>query len=187
VSSRFLRKQFHIEAERESDPKRRKEVSMTVTINAGSGIHQAPPDAFPVPVEYLDVLQSALQILLAGMRGNKSCNDHFSSLPGGRDFRSLIDDHTIWIDYDPSNSKCGWCKPSTYPNDIVVCRYALAMGRWSVAATIVHELAHLDGAPGRERIPRSTVEKHSAEFSVRKCRMMSGKGPYMDTYVEEPM
>ncbi len=160
---------------------------MTVTINAGSGIHQAPPDAFPVPVEYLDVFQSALQILLAGMRGNKSCNDHFSSLPTGRNFRSLIDDHTIWINYDPSNDGYGWCVPSTHPNDIVVCQYALGMGRWSVAATIVHELAHLNGAPGGEGIPRSTVEKHSAEFSVRKCRMMSGKGPYMATYVEEPM
>ena len=120
------------------------------------------------------------------MRGNKSCNDHFSSLPGGRDCRSLIDDHTIWIYYDPSDGY-GWCVPSTLPNDIVVCRYALAMGRWSVAATIFHELAHLNGAPGGEGILMSTLEKHSAEFSVRKCRMMSGKGPCMSTYVEESM
>jgi hypothetical protein len=159
---------------------------MAITANAGSGIHVGPPGSSPVPSEYLEVLQRAVQILLSGMRGDKSCNDHFSSLPGGRDFRSLIDDHTIWVSYDPSNTGSWWCIPSTHPNDIVVCRYAFAMGRWSVAATICHELAHLNGAPGGEGIPRSTAGKHAAELSVRKCRMMSGSGPYMDTYVEEP-
>jgi hypothetical protein len=143
-----------------------------MSINAGSGIHTGPPGSSPVPVEYLDTLNQAMTILLNGMREHAGCNSSFASQSGGRTFQSMFDDHTIWINYDPDNGGrlWGWTMPPTYPRDIVICRYALRMGRWSAAATIVHELAHLNGAPGGA--------SHAAEQRVRECRMMSPNGPY---------
>jgi hypothetical protein len=160
---------------------------MTLTINAGSGIHTGPPDSYPIPPEYLHVLQRALHILLTNLRNNTSCNGNFSSLPGGRDFRSLIDDHTIWINYDPTDDSGGWTMPDTHPRDIVINRLSLRWGRWFTAKIICHELAHLDGAAGAEggyAGRRSTVVKHAAEFSVKACHMISA-GLYEPTYVED--
>lgn len=143
-----------------------------LSINAGSGIHSGPPRSSAVATEYLYTVNQAVSILLNGMRNNSLCNSSFSNLSGGRSFQHMFDDHTIWINYDPDNTGnlWGWAIPQTYPNDIVICRYALRMGKWSTAATIVHELAHLNGAPGRP--------SHAAEQRVRECRMMSPNGPY---------
>ena len=141
--------------------------------NAGSSIHVAPPGAGPVPARHLDTLNRALDILRSRMRDHGRCNDSFSNLAGGRTFKDMFDDSTIWINYDPNNNSFGWVIPGTYPNDIVVGEFAFKMGRWSVAATIVHEAAHLNGAPGGA--------SHAAELRVRECKMMSPNGPYDPT------
>ncbi len=144
-----------------------------LSINAGSGfIHSGPTGSSSVPIEYIDTLFQALSILLHRMRDHRGCNSSFSALSGGRSFKNMFDGTTIWINYDPNNSGSdwGWTIPSTNPNDIVICKYALRMGKWSTAATIVHEMAHLNGAPG--------VPSHAAEHRVRACRMMSPNGPY---------
>jgi hypothetical protein len=143
-----------------------------ISVNAGSGIHAGPTGSAPVPVGYLDTINRALTILLGGMRGNHRCNSSFSALSGGRSFRDIFDDHTIWINYDSDNRGhlWGWTIPSTHPNDVVICQYALRMGRWSTAATVVHECAHLNGAPGGP--------SQAAELRVKECRMMSPNGPY---------
>ena len=93
-------------------------------------------------------------------------------MPGGKDFQTLFDDHTIWINYDATNNGqlWGWTMPNAHPRDIVVAQFALRMGRWSTAATTVHELAHLNGAPGGA--------SHAAEHTVKACRMSSPAGPY---------
>ncbi len=92
-------------------------------------------------------------------------------MPGGKTFRDLIDDYTIWINYDPKNNgnDWGWTVPTTNPKDLVITQFALRMGRWSTAATIVHELAHLNGVTGAT---------HVAEHTVKACLMQSGAGPY---------
>lgn len=143
-----------------------------ISMNAGSGIHTGPPGSQSIPVEYLKTVERATTILMGNMRGHKKCNSAFGALSGGRTFRDMFDDHTIWINYDPDNGGklWGWTMPSTHPRDIVITRYALRMGRWSTAATIVHELAHLNGAPGGA--------SHAAELRVKECRMMSPNGPY---------
>jgi len=93
-------------------------------------------------------------------------------LPVGKTFKDLFDDPRIWINYDSTNNGnlWGWTVPGTHPRDLVVSRFALGMGIWSTAATIVHEMAHLNGAPGGA--------SHAAEHTVRACRMRSRAGPY---------
>lgn len=93
-------------------------------------------------------------------------------MPGGKTFREMFDDSRIWINFDPKNvaSDWGWTTPVTHPRDLVVTQFTLRMGYWTTAATIVHELAHLNGAPGGA--------SHAAEHTVKACRMSSPAGPY---------
>lgn len=134
--------------------------------------HVNPAGSTFVPDKYLDTISRALAVLQKGMRDGKACNDEFKLLPGGRSFKDLLDDHKIWINYDPTNnaSLWGWTMPVAHPDDLVVTQYTLRVGLWSTAATIVHELAHLNGAPGGT--------SHSAEHTVRACGMRSPGGPY---------
>jgi hypothetical protein len=96
-------------------------------------------------------------------------------LDGRASFQMLFDDPANWINYDPSNNGLdwGWTLPRSAPNDIVITCYALRMGVWTAAATIVHELAHLSGAPGGN--------SQGAELRVRACKLQSKYGPYDPT------
>ncbi|EYF02219.1 hypothetical protein [Chondromyces apiculatus] len=54
----------------------------------------------------------------------------------------------VYVNYEAGNHRdWGWTDPS-YLHDIVLTPLALRMGRWAIAGTIVHEIAHLNGAPG---------------------------------------
>ena len=133
--------------------------------------HIGPAGSTTIPDKYLPVVSRSLKLLQAKMRNAKSCNDDFSTLPGGKTFRELFDNAAIWVNYDPLNngSLWGWTMPTAFPNDVVLTQYPLRMGYWSTAATIVHELAHLNGADGTT---------HAAEHTVKSCLMKSKGGPY---------
>lgn len=81
----------------------------------------------------------------------------------------MFQDPNIWLHYDDSTSVWGWVMPATYPRDVVIGRVAVAYGRWSIAGTIVHELAHLNGADGHS---------HAAEETLKHCGLQSPGGPY---------
>jgi len=134
--------------------------------------HVGPAGSISVPDEYVQTINDALELLAREMHDWMPCNSEFESLPGGRSFSDLLDDDRIWINYDPTNDGklWGWTIPADSPNDLVITKYALRMGYWSTAATIVHELAHLDGAPGGN--------SKAAEHTVGTCRMKSKVGPY---------
>ena len=138
--------------------------------------HVGPAGSSFIPDEYLKTISHAFKVLLNEMHDAKACNDEFRSQPGGRAFKDMLDDASIWINYDSTNNGAlwGWTIPPSFPNDLVITKYALGMGHWSTAATIVHELAHLNGAPGGS--------SHSAEHTVKACRMRSRRGPY-DSHV----
>jgi hypothetical protein len=51
----------------------------------------------------------------------------------------------------------------------VISQFTIRMGRWSIAGTIVHELAHLNGADGHS---------HAAEETLKYCGLQSPLGPY---------
>jgi hypothetical protein len=48
----------------------------------------------------------------------------------------------FWISYDPHGRGAG----ETVGRHITIGRTPLRFGRWAVAATLVHELAHINGA-----------------------------------------
>jgi hypothetical protein len=135
-------------------------------INMGG--HNGPQGSSAVPAQYYAVVESALRLLRKRI-ARHACTS-FSGLPGGRTLSSRIASE-IWINFDPStrHGDWGWTIPSSHPNDIVITAYTCRMGRWSLAGTIVHELAHLNGADGHS---------HAAEETLRGCGLESPAGPY---------
>jgi hypothetical protein len=100
------------------------------------------------------VVDDALFILRHNVRGSRPCNNCFSKLPRGRTFDDILDDATVFISYDPDNSgRFG----TTLGNDITITEFSVRMGRWTVAATLVHEFGHINGAPGNTHEAEGTL------------------------------
>ena len=98
------------------------------------------------------------------------CNKYFKNLPKGRTFRHFWRDNTIFINFSPSTT-IGFYG-ATHSNDKDVCISAWCLdhtNRWMIAATIVHEFAHIGGAPGGA--------SHSAEKAVDMCGFKSQYDP----------
>jgi hypothetical protein len=138
-------------------------------VNGDNFSHAGPSGSVPFPGPQVLVVKRALAIIQSRIRGRRECDSIFGALPNGRSFTSLFDDPNIWINYEPGNgSDYGWMTDDC-PNDIVVTGFAMRMGRWTIAGTIVHELAHLNGADGTS---------HAAERTLRHCDLQSPRGPY---------
>ncbi len=142
-----------------------------LSINGDGVCHGGAPGSQMVPEGYVSAVADALRLIQTRVRGRYRCDEIFSALPLGRNFRTLFDDPNTWVNYDPSNRQddWGWTMPIAYPKDVVISRFTIRMGVWSIAGTIIHELAHLDGADGTS---------HAAEETLRYCGLASPRGPY---------
>lgn len=120
------------------------------------------------------VVEAALFILRNNVKGMKPCNDCFSALPGGRSFDDVLGDDTIFISYDPHNVKGDF--GATIGKDITVTDYTISVGRWTVAATLVHELAHVNGASGADTKAEDTL--NCCGFSALHDPNIIGALPY---------
>ncbi|PVB63692.1 hypothetical protein [Labrenzia sp. 011] len=74
------------------------------------------------------------------------CNAYFRTLPGGRSLSDMIGDSGIWVNYGSGLSPL-YGEIHVPTGEIAVGDRAFNMGRWMVLATLVHELAHHNGAP----------------------------------------
>ncbi|HEY2787682.1 MAG TPA: hypothetical protein VGJ05_22180 [Fimbriiglobus sp.] len=92
-------------------------------------------------------LERALFILKHNVRNSRPCDNCFKKLPGGRTFTEVFDDATVFISFDPDGPSSG-ATDSVGGKDITISVKELRVGRWTVAATLVHELAHVNGALG---------------------------------------
>ena len=92
----------------------------------------------------------------------KSCNCAFAKLPGRRDFASVWRDPDVFVSFNP-NTDPGLFG-ITYKKDVAIAsrvfQFPEAVG-W-IAATLVHELAHVNGAPGG-------MESKAAEATLPPC------------------
>jgi hypothetical protein len=97
------------------------------------------------------------------------CEQAFRALPGGRSFRDVWTDPNVWISYTSSSLARGF----THPNGRDVAISLEGFGRFptdwrGVAATLIHEMAHVNGAPGTGR---------SAEGVLRMCQFADHHDP----------
>jgi hypothetical protein len=95
-------------------------------------------------------LASAMAIVQKNIRNSSSCNNYFSRLSGTRSFKDVWDDAGVWIHWDPRGDP-GFYGVTTHEfpvADVTISNFALNKGVWVTVATLVHELAHVNGAPG---------------------------------------
>jgi hypothetical protein len=74
-------------------------------------------------------------------------NSYFRSLPNGRSLTDLLGDSTIWVNYGPGLLGYGEIN-MVGGKEIAISPTAFRIGRWTVLATLIHELAHSNGAAG---------------------------------------
>ena len=118
----------------------------------------------------LATLRQAISIIDRRINGYAPCDVAFRALPSGRSFAQVWRDPSIWISYDPDNHGHKFGVTNRVGGDeISITRFALRMGRWTTAATLVHELAHTNGAPGGN--------SHAAEGTLRNCLLQGLEDP----------
>jgi hypothetical protein len=123
----------------------------------------------PIPTRFLSQVRWARERAIAIARGNPGANAYFRSLSRHRTLSALLADSSTWINYDPTLSVSG----ATFHNkDLWIGPSAFAVGRWTVLATLVHELAHIGGAGGGATGLVCTSFSgacHAAERAVLEC------------------
>jgi hypothetical protein len=98
--------------------------------------------------DLITTLQQAFNIINTKIVGYAACNEAFKSIKNGigQNFDDIWGDQSIYIYYDPDNSGDNFGAAIAKWKAITITHYALAMGMWTTAATLVHELGHIDGA-----------------------------------------
>jgi hypothetical protein len=113
-----------------------------------------------------------------------TANRYFTSLPRGRTLTAILNDSSIWINFDPTLPDDG----ATFHNkDLWIGPRPFRIGRWTVLATIIHELAHINGAGGAATgLTCSSFSSacHAAERAVLECGM--GKRSELNTRTDDP-
>ena|SRR5271165_2088320 len=168
-----------------------------VSINTDGRVHASfienfPGTAFP-EIRFwpysegseLVKLRHAIHIITVGIfKKNHMCNQHFNTMPKGRSFDDIFGSASTWINFEP-RSGVGFMGATsilqTPPVDeITIAADTFARNVWVVAATIIHELAHVNGVPGGTGM--------TAEDSLKHCGMAahwsSSAVGQMDAYNE---
>ena len=101
----------------------------------------------------------AIKIIDKRIKGYRPCNAAFEELPGGKTFAAIWKDPNIWISYDPEYKVGKFGATVRGKKEITISKYAFRGGdHWTVAATLIHELAHVNGAPGNDTQAEDTLK-----------------------------
>jgi hypothetical protein len=104
------------------------------------------------------IVEQAIFLLTNNVRGMKPCNECFQKLANKRTFDDILDDPRTFIHYDPRTAAddYGGTRPGT--QNVTITETAIRKGRWTVAATLVHEFAHINGAPNTDSKAEETLK-----------------------------
>ncbi|WP_344692536.1 hypothetical protein [Sphingomonas cynarae] len=80
-------------------------------------------------------------------RNLSSADAYFKRLPFQKTLTALVADSSLWLSYEDNPGRYGATSIRNF-RDIVISSHAFDKGRWVVLATLIHELAHVGGAPG---------------------------------------
>ncbi|MCX2722474.1 hypothetical protein [Roseibium salinum] len=146
---------------------------MSIQINIGD--HVSPTAGYiTVPAQYRWMFRWSRTKARSIARNIPSANTYFATLPGGRTLTSLLGDNTIWINYNATFNYYGETN-AVGGKEMAVGNKAIRIGKWTVLATIIHELAHVNGADG-------TTD--AAERAILACRL--GSAAEHRTGVDDP-
>lgn len=109
-----------------------------------------------------DILASAVRYLDLKVQQHTPCNECFRRLPGKRSFKEVYNDPDVWINYNGAFNAtyAGFTRKGS--KEIVIHSTSIMKGHLFVAATLVHEMAHVNGASG------SGIDQ-SAEKTLKAC------------------
>jgi hypothetical protein len=106
----------------------------------------------------------------------RTANPYYRGLPGGRSLKELLDDNSIWINYHATAPELGITNFAG-GKEIAIAETSFRRGRWMVLASLVHELAHVNGVRGR-------LTPQAAELAVLACGM--GRRSEFTSSVDDP-
>jgi hypothetical protein len=133
---------------------------MSIQINVGD--HVSPQAGYlAVPLHLRDVTRWARTRAQTISRGMPGADVYFRTLPGGRSLTALLADRTIWINYGPGLGGYGETDVAG-GREMAISTTAYRLGRWTVLATLIHELAHVNGVQGR-------LTPQAAEDALLSC------------------
>ena len=129
----------------------------------------------PIPIAYQGSMRWARSKAKEIARTFNSADAYFRTLPDGRSLTDLLSDNSIWVNYHATMTAYGETNRVS-GKEIAISKRAFRIGRWTVLATLIHELAHAGGAPGGS--------DKRAERAVLECRL--GKQSELTTGVDDP-
>jgi len=126
------------------------------------------------PPKCLSDLNRAINIARRAAQADAKCNCQFKQMDKqGRSLQNLLDSPDITIHYNPVNEpapdyegpgqEAGYTLPGN-THDIWMNPYACDMGRWTLAATLVHELTHIALVPGMGQEGTADLAKMNCGF-----------------------
>lgn len=141
------------------------------------GDHNSPVTGYiPFPQQFRDRMRWARRRAKRIAREMPSANVYFRGLSGGRSLTQLLADNTIWVNYHATITHYGETEFAiSSGNEIAMSNIACRIGRWTLLSTLIHELAHTNGADG---------STHAAERALLHCGL--GKKSEFTSGVDDP-
>lgn len=106
--------------------------------------------------------------------GMPSANVYFKTLPSGRSLSDILNDSSIWVNYHATSGLFG--EAEIGGKELMIGIRSFRIGKWTVLATLIHELAHINGAP--------TGASTQAEEALLHCGL--GKMSEFTSGVDDP-
>jgi hypothetical protein len=122
---------------------------VTIQINLGDHVSSLAPLFQAVPFRHQWVTTWARERAKHIAATMPSADAYFRTLPFGRSLTQLLADRTIWINYAPDLGPLVGGTDKLTHKEIGIAEASYRWGRWTVLATLIHELSHTNGAPGK--------------------------------------
>lgn len=150
---------------------------MSIQLNLGDHV-SSEADFIAIPLELRGQAQWARTKAKWIARTIASADVYFRSQRSGhgRSLTDLLNDRSIWVNYHASSDDFGYTD-AVGGSEIAITTRSFRIGRWTVLATLIHELAHVNGAPGEE-------DSLEAERAVLECGL--GRRSELTTGVDDP-
>lgn len=108
-----------------------------------------------------------------------SANTYFRTLDRGRSLSEILADHTLWINYCPNKPEYGWTVATpTGKDEVGICPLAFRWGRWTVLGTLIHELAHVNGAGDGDAAERALLHCGLGSWAELTSHVDNPQTPY---------
>lgn len=147
-----------------------------IQINIGDHVSPLAPLFQPVPFRHQWSTNWARQRAKHIAATMPSADAYFKTLPFGRSLTQLLADRTIWINYAPDLGGLAGGTDKLTHKEVGIAELSYRIGRWTVLATLIHELAHTNGAPGGT--------SRAAEESLLHCGL--GKHSERTSHTDDP-